>query len=66
MKWAIRLSQYDLLYRPMTTIKAQALANFIARLTTSAEKEKMVNKPKESSRADETSSIDPYKPKELR
>ncbi|KAI5351707.1 hypothetical protein L3X38_004598 [Prunus dulcis] len=30
MKWAIELSQYDLLYRPKTAIKAQALADFVA------------------------------------
>ncbi|KAI5328250.1 hypothetical protein L3X38_027647 [Prunus dulcis] len=30
MKWAIELSQYDILYRPKTAIKAQALADFVA------------------------------------
>ncbi|KAI5313969.1 hypothetical protein L3X38_043145 [Prunus dulcis] len=30
MKWAIELSQYDLLYRSKTAIKAQALADFVA------------------------------------
>ncbi|KAI5354954.1 hypothetical protein L3X38_007849 [Prunus dulcis] len=43
MKWAIELSQYDLLYRPRTAIKAQALAFFVSEFTPSAEKEKLVN-----------------------
>ena len=55
MKWAIELSQYDLLYRPKTAIKAQALADFVAEFTPSAEEEKLVSKKKESSRADKTS-----------
>jgi hypothetical protein len=29
-KWAIKLSMYDIVYKPMTTIKAQALSKFIA------------------------------------
>lgn len=33
MKWDIKLSQYDLIYRPMTNIKAQALAEFISSST---------------------------------
>ncbi|XP_071921935.1 uncharacterized protein [Coffea arabica] len=32
-KWAIELGEYDLSYEPRTTIKAQALANFLAELT---------------------------------
>ncbi|CAL8990953.1 unnamed protein product, partial [Prunus brigantina] len=55
MKWAIELSQYDLLYRPKAAIKAQALADFVAEFTPSAEKERLVNQKKESSKADETS-----------
>ncbi|CAL8115421.1 unnamed protein product [Prunus armeniaca] len=55
MNWAIELSQYDLLYWPKTAIKAQALADFVAEFTPSAEEEKLVNKKKESSRADKTS-----------
>ncbi|CAL9019260.1 unnamed protein product [Prunus brigantina] len=55
MRWAIELSQYDLLYRPKTAIKAQALADFVAEFTPSAEEEKLVSKKKESSRADKTS-----------
>ncbi|CAL2254005.1 unnamed protein product [Prunus armeniaca] len=30
MKWAVELSQYDLLYRPKAAIKAHALADFVA------------------------------------
>ncbi|CAL2246251.1 unnamed protein product [Prunus armeniaca] len=30
MKWAIELSQYNLLYQPKTAIKAQAFADFVA------------------------------------
>ncbi|CAL9012000.1 unnamed protein product [Prunus brigantina] len=47
MKWAIELSQYDLLYRPKTAIKAQALADFVVEFTSTAEEEKMVAKSKE-------------------
>ena len=31
--WAIKLDEFDILYRPRTVIKAQALANFAARFT---------------------------------
>ena len=34
VQWAIELSQFDVEYRPQTTIKAQALADFIAEFTT--------------------------------
>ncbi|CAL9000311.1 unnamed protein product [Prunus brigantina] len=64
MKWAIELSQYDLLYRPKTAIKAQALADFVAEFTPSAEEEKLVSKKKESSRADKTS-IEPDQPRDM-
>ena len=33
IQWAIELSQFDIEYRPMTAIQAQALANFIAEFT---------------------------------
>ncbi|KAI5311806.1 hypothetical protein L3X38_040979 [Prunus dulcis] len=56
MKWAIELSQYDLLYQPKTAIKAQALADFVVEFTPTAEEEKMVTKSKE--KADDTSPID--------
>jgi hypothetical protein len=32
-KWAIKLSMYDIVYKPRTTIKAQALSKFIAEWT---------------------------------
>jgi hypothetical protein len=32
-KWAIELSMHDIVYKPSTTIKAQALSNFIAEWT---------------------------------
>ncbi|CAL2260514.1 unnamed protein product [Prunus armeniaca] len=64
MKWAIKLSQYDLLYRPKTAIKAQALADFVAEFTPSAEEEKLVSKKKESSRADKTST-EPDQPRDM-
>ena len=37
VQWAIELSQFDVEYRPRTTIKAQALADFIAEFTTPEE-----------------------------
>ena len=33
VQWAIELSQFDIEYQPQTTIKAQALADFIAEFT---------------------------------
>ena len=33
VQWAIELSQFDIKYHPKTTIKAQALADFIAEFT---------------------------------
>ena len=33
VQWAIELSQFDIEYHPRTTIKAQALADFIAEFT---------------------------------
>jgi hypothetical protein len=59
MKWAIELSQYDLIYRPKTAIKAQALADFVAEFTASAEKETLVSKNRESPRADKAFSTKP-------
>jgi hypothetical protein len=32
-KWAIELSMYDIVYKPRTTIKAQALNDFVAEWT---------------------------------
>ena len=33
VQWAIELIQFDVEYRPRTAIKAQALADFIAKFT---------------------------------
>ncbi|KAL0458377.1 UNVERIFIED_CONTAM: hypothetical protein Slati_0464900 [Sesamum latifolium] len=33
IKWAVELSEYDISYLPRTTIKAQALANFVSEMT---------------------------------
>ncbi|CAL9029676.1 unnamed protein product [Prunus brigantina] len=63
MKWAIELSQYDLLYRPTTAIKAQALADFIVEFTPTAEEEKMVTNSKE--KADDTSPADLNLPNDI-
>ena len=37
--WAIELNQFDIKYKPRTTIKVQALADFIAEFTIPYEKE---------------------------
>ncbi|CAL8163986.1 unnamed protein product [Prunus armeniaca] len=64
MKWAIELSQYDLIYRPKAAIKAQALADIIIEFSLSAEEDKLVNQKKESSKADETSA-EPSQPRDM-
>ena len=33
VKWAIELSEFDIRYKPKTTIKGQALANFVMEFT---------------------------------
>ena len=33
VQWAIKLSQFDIEYKPWTAIKAQALVNFVADFT---------------------------------
>lgn len=33
VQWEIELSQFDIVYRPRTAIKSQALANFISEFT---------------------------------
>ncbi|KAL0445167.1 UNVERIFIED_CONTAM: hypothetical protein Slati_2239400 [Sesamum latifolium] len=38
IKWAIKLSEYDTSYLPRTTIKAQALANFVSEVTGAPQK----------------------------
>nr|POF16974.1 retrovirus-related pol polyprotein from transposon 17.6 [Quercus suber] len=45
VQWAIELSQFDIEYHPRTTIKAQALADFIAEFTLPNEDD-LTNKPK--------------------
>ncbi|CAL2271081.1 unnamed protein product [Prunus armeniaca] len=65
MKWAIKLSQYNLLYQLKIAIKALALANFVVEFTLIAEEEKLVIKNKEISRVDDTSSADPDLPKDI-
>ncbi|KAL0414908.1 UNVERIFIED_CONTAM: Retrovirus-related Pol polyprotein from transposon [Sesamum radiatum] len=39
VKWAVKLSEYDISYMPKTTIKAQALADFISKITEMSIKE---------------------------
>ncbi|CAL9004835.1 unnamed protein product [Prunus brigantina] len=63
MKWAIELSQYDLLYRPKTAIKSQALADFVVEFTSTVEEEKMVTKSKE--KADDISPADSNLPNDM-
>ena len=33
MKWAIGLKEFEVLYRPRTAVKGQALANFLVEFT---------------------------------
>ncbi|CAL9019536.1 unnamed protein product [Prunus brigantina] len=56
--------RHDVLYGPKTAIKAQALVDFVAEFTPSAEEEKLVNKKKESSNADGTSA-EPSQPRDM-
>ena len=42
IQWAIELSQFDIEYHPRTTIKVQALADFIAEFT-SPEEDRLTN-----------------------
>ncbi|KAI5312603.1 hypothetical protein L3X38_041776 [Prunus dulcis] len=63
-QWDIELSQYDILYRSKTAIKAQALTDFVEEFTLSTEEEKLVNQKKESSKADGTSS-EPSQPRDM-
>ncbi|CAL8996844.1 unnamed protein product [Prunus brigantina] len=63
MKWAIELSQYDLLYWRKIAIKAQALADFVVEFTPTAEEEKMVAKSKK--KANDTSPADSSLPNDM-
>ena len=42
IQWAIELSQFDIEYHPRTAIKAQALADFIAKFT-SPDEDRLIN-----------------------
>ncbi|CAL8168200.1 unnamed protein product [Prunus armeniaca] len=63
MKWAIELSQYNLLYRSKTDIKSQALADFVVEFTPTANEENMVMKSNE--KADNTSPTDSNLPNDM-
>ncbi|KAL0455803.1 UNVERIFIED_CONTAM: hypothetical protein Slati_0919500 [Sesamum latifolium] len=39
IKWAVELSEYDISYLPRTSIKAQALANFVSEMTGTTQEE---------------------------
>ncbi|KAL0434231.1 UNVERIFIED_CONTAM: hypothetical protein Slati_2757400 [Sesamum latifolium] len=45
VKWAIELSEYDISYLPRTTIKAQALADFISEMTGTTQEEVSEERP---------------------
>ncbi|KAL0295391.1 UNVERIFIED_CONTAM: hypothetical protein Sangu_2509200 [Sesamum angustifolium] len=45
VKWAIELSEYDISYLPQTTIKAQALADFVSEMTVTPQEEVPKEKP---------------------
>ncbi|KAL0412175.1 UNVERIFIED_CONTAM: Ribonuclease HI [Sesamum latifolium] len=45
IKWAIELSDYDISYLPRTTIKAQALADFVSEMTGMVQEEVSEKKP---------------------
>ena len=40
VKWAVELTQFDILYQPRTAIKGQALADFIAEFTFPSEEDR--------------------------
>ena len=39
VKWAVELTQFDILYQPQTVIKGQALADFIVEFTFPSEED---------------------------
>ncbi|KAL0331409.1 UNVERIFIED_CONTAM: hypothetical protein Sangu_1686400 [Sesamum angustifolium] len=45
VKWAIELSEYDISYLPRTTIKAQALVDFISEMTGTTQEEVLEKRP---------------------
>ncbi|KAL0411565.1 UNVERIFIED_CONTAM: Retrovirus-related Pol polyprotein from transposon.6 [Sesamum latifolium] len=45
IKWAIELSEYDISYLPRTTIKAQALADFVSEMTGTTQEEVFEERP---------------------
>ncbi|KAL0434954.1 UNVERIFIED_CONTAM: hypothetical protein Sradi_0203300 [Sesamum radiatum] len=45
IKWAIELSEYDITYLPRTTIKAQALADFVSEMMGKTQEEVSEEKP---------------------
>ena len=45
LKWAVKLSRYDLTFEPQRTIKAQALADFLAENTTPVEERDLRTQP---------------------
>ncbi|KAL0428268.1 UNVERIFIED_CONTAM: hypothetical protein Slati_3001600 [Sesamum latifolium] len=45
IKWAIELSEYDISYLPRTTIKAQALADFVSDMTGTTQEEVSKERP---------------------
>ncbi|KAL0448381.1 UNVERIFIED_CONTAM: hypothetical protein Slati_1394500 [Sesamum latifolium] len=45
VKWAIELSEYDISYLPRTTIKAQALADFVFEMTGTTQEEVSEERP---------------------
>ncbi|KAL0428392.1 UNVERIFIED_CONTAM: hypothetical protein Slati_3014000 [Sesamum latifolium] len=45
VKWAIELNEYDISYLPRTTIKAQALADFMSEMTRTTQEEVSEKRP---------------------
>ncbi|KAL0427216.1 UNVERIFIED_CONTAM: hypothetical protein Slati_2896400 [Sesamum latifolium] len=45
VKWTIELSEYDISYLPRTTIKAQALADFVSEMTGTTQEEVFKERP---------------------